>query len=180
MAVPYHIERKTSRFNPIAILKILLVGIIMGGSLSIAIRWILYTPVLIETRSMEPTLAYGESYMLRKSTSDLLVGEIVLCVRESGDIVSRILGRPGDRIRIQDKTIFRNGDPIPSNLYSVQFKDERPPLPSSFSGRDNLSETRVPENHYFLVGDNRDEALDSRILGAVPQECILGRFSGRN
>jgi signal peptidase I len=180
MPVSYNPERKSSKFNPKRLLWFIGVGIVLGGILSLFIRGFIYKPILIESRAMEPTLKYGSSYMLQKWKKNYLIGDIVLCERDTGVIVSRIVGKPGDLIEIREKTLIRNGDPIPKNLYPAQWIDERPPLPLELTSRDQMPEMRVPDNHFFLLGDNRDYSSDSRNLGSMPRECLLGTFSEGN
>jgi signal peptidase I len=128
---------------------------------------------------MEPSLKFGDSAYLYKwqSPSDFPVGEIVLVKRESGYLLARILGRPGDRIQLENKTLIRNGEVIPPELYPIQHTDKRPALPADFTPRDTMAEIRVPEGHFFLLSDNRDEAMDSRFIGSIPIDRIIGRFS---
>jgi signal peptidase I len=180
MPVSYNPERKNSKFDQKKLLWFIGVGIVLGGILSLFIRGFIYQPILIESKAMEPTLKFGETHMLQKWKKNFLIGDIVLCERETGVIISRIVGKPGDLIAIQDKTLIRNGDPIPKNLYPAQWIDDRPPLPTELTTRDQMPELRVPDNQFFLLGDNRDYSMDSRILGTLPRECLLGTFSEGN
>ncbi|WCL48294.1 signal peptidase I [Leptospira sp. GIMC2001] len=179
MAVPYNLEKSQSKFNPKLILRILVVGLIIGGLVAVLIRSVFYNPIRISTVSMEPTLNKDQVYFLNKWTKpyNLVLGDIVLCEREAGMVVGRILGKPSDTIAIDNKTIIRNGEILPPNLYPAVWKDDRPSLPIEFTNRDNLGAIRIPENNFFLIGDNRDESMDSRHFGTVPFQCILGTIS---
>jgi signal peptidase I len=179
MAISYNVDKKQSQFTFKFIFRTLLVGILIGGGTALLIRLIAYKPILIDSVAMEPTLTAGKSYMMQTwvNPKNLILGDIVLCKLESGVIASRILGKPGDRIRIDQKIIYRNGEALPSNLYPAIFKDERQSLPISFTERDTKEEIRIPEHQFFLIGDNRDESMDSRHLGSIPQDCVLGRIS---
>lgn len=106
--------------------------------------------------------------------------------------VKRVIGVPGDHIRLEDKTVYLNGRPIQESYAVHQLGDHDPyrddfprmeNLPGSvdehwqvdiwrhLSGRDLV----VPEGNYFVMGDNRDRSLDSRYWGFVPRNSITGR-----
>lgn len=87
---------------------------------------------------------------------------------ESKDFIKRVIGLPGDSIEIRDKQVYRNGKKL-SEPY-VQHTDSNI-LPQ----RDNLPQLKVPEDKYFVMGDNRDESYDSRFWGFVDRDKILGR-----
>ena len=107
--------------------------------------------------------------------------------------IKRIIGLPGDKIVYQDKTIYINGIPIEQKLNgrymaygsgimmdgaSLRKEDllglQHDILISPERGSKEL-ETVVPEGHYFVLGDNRDNSKDSRYWGFVPDENLVGR-----
>jgi len=106
--------------------------------------------------------------------------------------VKRVVGVPGDRIRLINKHVYVNGEPQPDS-YAVfnwaqhdKFRDNFPnggilgdrTTPSWFARAKKLTEDDqliVPQGYYFVLGDNRDDSYDSRYWGLVPEENIVGR-----
>ncbi|MFO8032396.1 MAG: signal peptidase I [Desulfohalobiaceae bacterium] len=103
---------------------------------------------------------------------------------ESKDFIKRVIGLPGDQIEIRDKQVIRNGQPLvepyvrhasPQTSSNKLSKQRWPPHSFDPTFRDNLPPVEVPEDKYFVMGDNRDESYDSRFWGFVEQEEILGQ-----
>ncbi|HEY0124632.1 MAG TPA: signal peptidase I [Rhizobium sp.] len=112
------------------------------------------------------------------------------------DYVKRVIGLPGDHIQMKDGSVFINGNAVPRdaegtvvstyNLESGEFAvfgevldngARYRTLDISNSRGDNTGEYVVPERHYFVMGDNRDNSNDSRFdVGFVPEANIYGKF----
>ena len=107
-------------------------------------------------------------------------------------VVKRVMGIPGDRIRLEDGVVYRNGEKL-EEPYVVRkgdynaYRDNFPDVPASMyddvtdSWRKNLpsyvqnGELVVPPGSVFAMGDNRDVSLDSRYWGFVPRQNVIGR-----
>jgi signal peptidase I len=163
---------------------------------------------VIPTGSMEDTLLIGDHLLVDKlayssggSVSKYILpyenprdGDIIV-FRYPVDItqtfVKRVVGSPGDRIKIIDQQVYRNGkrltEPyvVHKNPYPDSFRDNFPNSEANFTlldrGREMLAgnvvngEVVVPPESYFAMGDNRDNSLDSRYWGFVPRENIIGK-----
>jgi signal peptidase I len=162
---------------------------------------------VIPTGSMEDTLLIGDHLLVDKLAyapdggpfqkllpyEQVKRGDIIV-FRYPYDIsqtfVKRVIGVPGDRIRLVDKQVYRNGKKLiePYTIHRPDFdpyRDNFPDAPANFqvlppgiAMLDNHvvnGEVVVPPNSYFAMGDNRDASLDSRYWGFVPRENIIGK-----
>lgn len=94
---------------------------------------------------------------------------------ESKIFLKRIIGLPGDTLKIKDKVLFLNGEKIEDDSYTQRIDPGI--IDGRINPRDNFGPITVPPDSYFVMGDNRDQSLDSRFFGFVKREKILGRVS---
>lgn len=150
----------------------------------------------VPTESMKPTIMVGDHFFLDKIAFPANYPEFVRSYLperslERGDIVAfrapgqgeipfvkRLIGMPGDVIEIQDKNVSINGHPL-SEPYKIHvdrtlYTDEIW-TPEEFKIRDNYGPARVPEDSYFVMGDNRDNSNDSRYWGFITREDMIGK-----
>jgi signal peptidase I len=108
--------------------------------------------VRVENISMEPTLLPNEL---------LLVNKLSYPGNPSEDYIKRLIGLPGDDIRIEDGLVFINNQPIDEPYISA---------PPAYKGT-----WKIPEDSFFVLGDNRNQSSDSHSWGFVPRENIVGK-----
>lgn len=163
---------------------------------------------VIPTGSMEDSLLIGDHLLVDKLAyapegaiskyllpyQDVERGDIVVFrypVDLEQTFVKRIVGVPGDRLRIVDKRLWVNGRKAeePYVVFKSDFvdayRDNFPAVPNSMQVFDSAlrmlrehvedGEVVVPEGRYFAMGDNRDQSLDSRYWGFVPRNHIIGK-----
>jgi signal peptidase I len=163
-------------------------------------------PIRIPSSSMEPTLLVGDFLLLDRQAvsgdntlwmppTGIARGDIVVFHDPIDDpsvhLVKRVIGLPGDRIRLRDNTVYVNDLPLkePYAVYRPSlhdgFRDDFPNLSTMDARVDpawwirlrNLvhdSQLTVPRGDFFVLGDNRNESADSRYWGFVPQNFIVG------
>lgn len=128
------------------------------------------------SHAMEPTLLPGDHVIVHQvayQAAEPQQGDVVVYryPDENGKrFLHRVIGLPGDQIAIRDQVVYVNGEAL-SEPY-VRHSDR-----SSMAGhvRDHLPPITVPLESYFLLGDNREESLDSRFLGPINKHHVLGR-----
>ena len=162
---------------------------------------------IVPTPSMDTTVMVGDHLLVDKLSyappgflskhflpytepkrGDIIVFRYPMDIRQN--YVKRVIGVPGDRIRVVDKTVYLNGKPLTepyarhvfpgTEPYRDNFPAE-PYGPVYDRARDMLAQhvtdgyLVVPPENYFAMGDNRDNSLDSRYWGFVPRENIIGK-----
>ncbi len=168
-------------------------ALIVAAILALIIRTFVVQAFKIPSGSMEDTLLIGDHLLVNKFIYGLQVpfsDEAVLSLRdpERGDIIvfefpedkdksyfqrrdfiKRVVGLPGDKIEVRSKSVYVNGERYltPQAVYKDGDLTASP--------RDNMPLITVPEDKYFVMGDNRDRSYDSRFWGFVDRSVIKGR-----
>lgn len=150
----------------------------------------------IPTGSMEPTLLVGDFLLVNKlvyTNTGNPVDKVVLprrAVRRQDivvfkfpnelnkDFVKRVIALPGETVEIKAKQVSINGRPLeePAKVHNdSEVIGENDYYQYSDSIRDNYGPVTVPEGHLFVMGDNRDNSMDSRYWGFLPLSYLKGR-----
>jgi signal peptidase I len=179
-----------------AVAPVVLLGLLL-------VRAFLFQPFTAPSSSSHPNLVAGDMFLVSKSayrSGDPQRGDLAVFKLPSDpaiDYVKRVIGLPGDRIQMKLGVLHINDTPVklePLTLDAVvatepQMTFFRETLPNGRSyvianlqddaAGDNTVEYVVPPDHYFTLGDNRDNSADSRFLeqvGYVPRKNFVGSF----
>ncbi len=157
----------------------------------------------VPTGSMKPTILEGDRIFVNKLAYDLRVplthvsifriadpkrGDIVVFDSKAAAtrLVKRVIGLPGDIVEMQDNRVRING--VEARYSNVEYTAEAIFAVESYAGMTHRIEmaptgvsylssfgpVKVPQGHYLVLGDNRDNSADSRVRGFIPREEIVG------
>jgi signal peptidase I len=150
--------------------------ILIAVSLAFVFRNFLFSPIVVQGSSMMPTLHNQEHMIVKKVGEPKRFDIIVFHATEDKDFIKRVIGLPGDRIEYKDDILYVNGKAM-DEPYLDKYKKAvaNGPLTESFKLEDTaVGMETVPEGCLFVMGDNRRESADSRVIGAVPLEKVVG------
>ena len=155
--------------------------------LALVIRTFVVQAFKIPSESMVKTLLVGDHLLASKFSygikipfthtyiykgEDPVKGDIIIFEYPndpSVDYIKRLVGTPGDTIEVRNKQLFRNGEPVKDSFIRFTEPDRIQPV------RDNFGPVTVPADKYFVMGDNRDNSMDSRFWGFVDRSAIRAK-----
>jgi signal peptidase I len=152
---------------------ILFLGGIAAG---FAISRSVFVPFHMPDNSMEPNLQKGDTLIILKHVSPK-PGDIVLfnSPAEPGRVlVKRVVSASGDFVEIKDKVLYINNHKF-DYRWKTKSSDKRN-FPVIFSRRDSLPVTKVGMGEYFVLSDNLDQGFDSRTLGLIRKDSMIGKM----
>jgi signal peptidase I len=148
------------------------------GALVIAfiIRFFFFTPIVVDGESMNPTLQDKDRMVVTKIGEPKRFDIVVFHAPDGRDYIKRVIGLPGDSIEYKNDVLFVNGKAYNEpylEKYKKRLNDGT--LTYSFTLKETAvgSET-VPKDSLFVMGDNRQNSKDSRDIGAIPMEKVIG------
>lgn len=173
----------------------------------LVLRSFLVEPFRIPSGSMKPTLLVGDFILVNKYTFGIRLPVlntkiIEINTPQRGDIIvfrypknpkinyiKRLIGRPGDIIRYENKILTVNGQTVALNTPQTYIENNGQRLQQWQENLQNAPHNIlhnpqvnypdislvVPSNHYFVMGDNRDNSNDSRVWGFVPEANLVGK-----
>lgn len=127
------------------------------------IRTYIVTPIRVNGTSMYPTLKQNEIMILNKIVlkSGIDRFDIVVVKTDNNRIIKRVIGLPGESVMYEDGKLYINGKYVEDSYSLSKTKDF-----------DNIV---LKEDEYFVLGDNREVSKDSRMIGPIKKEQILGK-----
>ena len=135
------------------------------------IKAFIITPIKVNGESMYPTLEEGDIMILNKTAyyfNEPKRFDIVVVDMPNEYLIKRVIGLPGEHIKYKDNTLYVDGKAVKENFNHGKTDD---------FNIEELGSNTVPEDSYLVLGDNRENSLDSRELGFMKEEQLLGRTS---
>lgn len=162
-------------------------AIVIAVVLVFIIRQFLFSPFIVDGASMQPNFETGERLIVNKLIYKLRepkFGEVVVFdVPEQGrKFIKRVIGVPGDRIRLEGDDLYINDKKV-EEPYIQEAIAKSHAVGELYNGEgirynfpnNAVKETTVPEGTIFALGDNRGDSTDSRVIGFVTDDEIVGR-----
>jgi signal peptidase I len=155
--------------------------IVIAIALAIGIRTFLFTPIIVDGPSMLPTLHNNDHIIVNKLKYRF--GEpkrfdiVVFHASKQKDFIKRVIGLPGEHIEYKNEILYVNGHPIsePFIKERVDKLQEKSHYTHDFSLEDLPGGYEViPEGYVLVLGDNRTNSTDSRMIGLVSLDQIVG------
>ncbi len=176
-------------------------SLVIAVILALFIRTFVVQAFKIPTGSMEQNLLIGDHLLVNKfvfGPSLRRIERTVLPMKDIArrdvivfkypeeperDFIKRVIGLPGDQIELRRKRVFVNGQRLEEPY--VYYLEEPPASPQETPGdevqaasgdlRESYGPVTVPPDHYFVMGDNRDNSQDSRYWGFLPRAYVKGK-----
>lgn len=123
----------------------------------------IFTPVIVNGPSMMNTLHNKDVMILDKigmRLKEIDRFDIVVIKTNHNKIIKRVIGLPGEIIEYKDNQLYINGSKV-EEPYGTGITYD-------------FEEVQIPEDSYYVLGDNRQDSVDSRVLGTIPKQDILG------
>lgn len=146
--------------------------------LALFVRTFVFQAFKIPTGSMQENLLIGDHLMVNKMvyqgdgsgilpSREVRRGDVVVFKfpeEPERDFIKRVIGLPGETVTAGQRQVLIDGQPLEEDY--ARFIHGGQPAPREY---------RVPEGHYFMMGDNRDNSHDSRFWGSLPEEYVKGK-----
>ena len=170
-------------------------SIVVAVILALFIRTFVVQAFKIPTGSMEENLLIGDHLLVNKFVygptatpleervlpiDDISRGDVIVFkypVEPDRDFIKRVIGLPGETVEVRDRKVYINGAPIdePYVHYLLPASSSDYHEVTSYDVRERYGPVTVPADHYFMMGDNRDNSQDSRYWGFLPRELVKGK-----
>ena len=162
----------------------------MALLLALFIRTFIVQAFKIPSGSMIPTLQIGDHILVNKLAYGVRIpfleeymlkfakpqrGDVVVFIfpeDRSKDFIKRVIGVAGDSVEVRGKKVYINGKQVDDPHAHFEGDD---PQTAGLPSRDDYGPRTVPENHIFVMGDNRDRSYDSRFWGYVDLNEVRGK-----
>ncbi|MGE5243837.1 MAG: signal peptidase I [Betaproteobacteria bacterium] len=171
-------------------------SIVIAVILALFIRTFVVQAFKIPTGSMENNLLIGDHLLVNKfvfgptesrlermllPVGTIKRGDVIVFKypeEPDRDFIKRVIGLPGETLELRNKKVYINGRPLDEPYVHFLQPPETPSAYhelTSYDVRERYGPVTVPPDHYFVMGDNRDNSQDSRYWGFLPRDYVKGK-----
>lgn len=136
----------------------------------VLVRTFIISPVSVDGDSMFNTLKDNEVLLLKKYDKDFDRFDIVVFNHGSSKLIKRVIGLPGEHVEYKNNELYINGEKIEDAKVLMKTGDFK---------LEDLGFSVIPKDMYFVLGDNRTNSTDSRLIGLVSKDDISGTVDFR-
>ena len=159
-------------------------ALLVALGLAFIVRMFLFAPIIVDGPSMLPTLHDRDQMIVNKFSYYFNDPErfdiVVFHASSQKDFIKRVIGLPGEHVAVIDDVLHINGEPVAQDFLPVSENDA-----NTFDSVRNdfaLEEIPgnydvIPEGHVLVLGDNRGNSTDSRMIGLISTDQIVGKAS---
>jgi signal peptidase I len=155
-------------------------ALLIALGVAFIIRTFFFAAIVVDGPSMLPTLQNGDQMIVNKFTYHFQEPErfdiVVFHASSEKDFIKRVIGLPGEHVEVKDNVLYINGKEMSQpfltdqQAYQIQTNDfTLEDLPGNHH--------QIPENYVLVLGDNRENSTDSRVIGLVSLDQIVGKTS---
>jgi len=160
----------------------LLKAFVLALLIAIIIRQFFFSPIIVDGPSMQPTLYDRDQMIVNKFIYHLKDPDrfdiIIFHASKDKDFIKRVIGLPGEHVMVRDNVLYINGEQVEQPFLNQEANEQGqfPIITGDFTlemlpgGHDV-----IPERHVLVLGDNRSNSTDSRSLGLVHMDEIVGK-----
>ncbi|RLL45298.1 signal peptidase I [Oceanobacillus piezotolerans] len=159
-------------------------ALLLALGLAFIVRVFLFSPIVVDGPSMLPTLHDRDQMIVNKFVYNISEPErfdiVVFHASAQKDFIKRVIALPGEHVQVEDDVLYIDGEPV-EEPYLEEQKEQLQPY-ETLTNDFTLEELPgghevVPDGHVFVMGDNRGNSTDSRMLGVIPMDEIVGEAS---
>ena len=162
------------------------VGVVLGALIvALLVKHFLFAAYYIPSPSMEPTLTDGDRIVVNKLSyrlHEVNRGDVVVFRRAMpqpdgiNELIKRVIALPGETVEVVDGRVYVDGGLLLEPYLTARDSTGGFALPPGCIGPpDSINRCTVPDDHVFVMGDNRRNSKDSRVFGPVAESGIVGR-----
>jgi len=156
-------------------------ALLIAFGLAFFVRMFFFAPIIVDGPSMLPTLHDGDQMIVNKFSYNISEPErfdvVVFHASVQKDFIKRIIGLPGEHVEVRDNVLYIDGKEVEESFLAESKESIIPyQLTNDFTlERLPGGHEVIPQDHVFVLGDNRSNSTDSRSIGVIPMDEIVGK-----